>query len=66
MSNYYAVLRLDSKLIGKDIFGRDIPCKLEEGQYMMPVFSTRAAAEEYANGKYDVITLSATEAITEP
>ena len=57
MSTYYAVLRLDRKMIGKDMFGRDVPYELPEGQYAMPVFDSREAADEYADGRHDVITL---------
>ncbi len=60
---FYGVLRLDSSMRMDDPFqhGAEIKLTMPKGQYLMPVFDTREAAEKYADGRFDIIDLSGTE-----
>lgn len=56
----YAVLRLDSALVSKDIFGKEHRNELPKGHYCMPVFDTKEAAEEHADGRFAIMEMEAT------
>lgn len=60
---FYGVLRLDSSMRMDDPFrhGAEIKLTMPKGQYLMPVFDTREAAEEYADGRFGIIEVHGTE-----
>lgn len=55
--NVYMVLRLDSKMIAKDIYGRDVEHHLPNGQYLCPVFEKHEDAVDMADGRFEVVTM---------
>jgi hypothetical protein len=57
---YYLVLRLDSKMIGQDMFGREVKHELPKGQYACPVFESEADAIEHADGRFEILTMKGT------
>lgn len=58
MSTLYLVLRADRSMMSTDIFGKSHKCDLPEGQYAIPAFDTREAAEEYADGRFGIMEVS--------
>lgn len=58
---FYLVLRMDSSFVGTDIFGRETKMALQKGQYACPVFSTKKEAVEHADGRFEIITVIASE-----
>jgi hypothetical protein len=53
----YMVLRLDSKMIAKDIYGRDVEHMLPKGNYLCPVFDNHEDAVDMANGRFEIMTM---------
>lgn len=57
LKTVYAVSRLDSSFIGKDIFGAKTVTHLPKGHYAMPVFDSLTEAEEYADGRFEIMEM---------
>ena len=58
MSTLYLVLRADRTMMSTDIFGVEHKCNLPQGQYAIPAFDTREAAEEHADGRFGIMEMS--------
>ena len=53
----YMVLRLDSKMVAKDIYGRDVEHQLPKGNYLCPVFDNYEDAVYMADGRFEIVTM---------